>query len=92
MPKSSLERALGLAAALIVRVCFVALLLGMYGLLFRNLGLVRLDPAAGPFGNPAVGEIVLDAMQLAVLIHVPIIGRRPDGRMSRSAHLAPRSS
>lgn len=57
--------------------------------MLRQIGLDRVDTAPGPLGDPALSKIVLDAVQNAALVHVPIIGGWADGCMSRSAHLSP---
>ena len=54
--------------------------------MLRQIDLDRVDTAPGPLGDPALGQIVLDVVEAAALVHGVMIDRRPDVRMSRSAH------
>ena len=94
MPKGSLEKALGLAEAQASapdlsprqssRNVWNARCLARYCSISST-------PRV-PVADPGLGEIVLDQVERAAIVHVPIIGATTGGRMSRSAHLSARQA
>src|SRR6266536_4279033 len=61
--------------------------IGFEGQVLGEIRLDLADAALGPPLDPRFGQIVLDLVQNAALVHAAMIEPRPEVYMSRTAHL-----